>query len=204
MGNTNGAMPQNRIGPLRKAKGLTLEQLAERSGLSVAYLSRLQSGERMLSVPNAERIARALEVSTTEVLGLEGPNGDPVTGFAEDDLQPYEAGPSETQLRASADNRYLMTVTTNAVENLGIRVGDVVEIDSSAAICKSPPPLSAVLVQYHPDADKPMAAVTLLRQFVPPTKLITNAANLEGPPLDLSRDDAQILGVVTWAHRRFG
>jgi quercetin dioxygenase-like cupin family protein len=58
----------------RSAAGLTLEQLAERSGLSIAHLSRIESGDRQPSLGALISLARALGVSTAALLGEEGGN----------------------------------------------------------------------------------------------------------------------------------
>ena len=61
--------PPNRITEIREAKGLTIEQLAEKSGMSVSYLWRLAHSERNLSHKNLNKIAAALDVSPKELLG---------------------------------------------------------------------------------------------------------------------------------------
>lgn len=60
--------PPNRIAELRSAKGLTIEQLAEATGISVSYLSRLATGDRNLSVKNLNKIAVALGVGASDLL----------------------------------------------------------------------------------------------------------------------------------------
>lgn len=58
----------NRIREIRKEKGLTIEELSERSGLSVSYTGRLENGERNLSVKNMNLLAHALEVEPQDLL----------------------------------------------------------------------------------------------------------------------------------------
>ena len=56
-----------RIRELRDARGLTREVLAEKAGLSVVYLKKLEAGERQTpSLEALERIARSLN-ATLEV-----------------------------------------------------------------------------------------------------------------------------------------
>lgn len=52
---------RNRLKELRKAKGLTLEALAQRVGSSNQHVSHLENGKRRLSVDWMERLATALE-----------------------------------------------------------------------------------------------------------------------------------------------
>jgi len=58
----------NRIRQLRDDQGLTIEELAEKTGLSVSYVSRLESGERNLSVKNLNLFAHALDVPPQDIL----------------------------------------------------------------------------------------------------------------------------------------
>jgi transcriptional regulator with XRE-family HTH domain len=53
---------------LRKAAGLTQEQLAERSGFSQQYISRLEQGRRNPTVVTLYELANALGVSHVELV----------------------------------------------------------------------------------------------------------------------------------------
>ncbi|MEK7879882.1 MAG: helix-turn-helix transcriptional regulator, partial [candidate division NC10 bacterium] len=85
----------------RRARGLTLERLAERSGVSRAMLSKIERDERNPTVAVACRIAEALEITLSQFLGLEEPREvvvlpraerkvfrDPKTGFERRLLSP--------------------------------------------------------------------------------------------------------------------
>jgi transcriptional regulator with XRE-family HTH domain len=60
-----------RIRELRRQRDLTLETLAERSGVSRAMLSKLERGEKNPTLVVAAKIASALRVSLTSFLGEE-------------------------------------------------------------------------------------------------------------------------------------
>jgi transcriptional regulator with XRE-family HTH domain len=62
-----------RMRALRRAHGLTLIQVAERTGLSHSFLSQLERGHTRPSMVSLERIARALGTSQVELLAA----GDP-------------------------------------------------------------------------------------------------------------------------------
>ena len=53
---------------IRKARGWTQEELAERSGLSQQYLSGLERGRRNPTVVTIFELAEALKVSHLELL----------------------------------------------------------------------------------------------------------------------------------------
>jgi transcriptional regulator with XRE-family HTH domain len=64
----------NKIRQLRDEKGFTLEQVAEAVDTSVQQLSRLERGERRLTVEWMDRIASALGVAPAALLTNEPPN----------------------------------------------------------------------------------------------------------------------------------
>ena len=53
---------------IRKNRGLTLNQVANMTGLSQSFLTRLENGERNLTVPTAKKLAFAYDVSVNELL----------------------------------------------------------------------------------------------------------------------------------------
>ena len=69
----------NRINDIREAKGVTIEQLAEKTGISISQISRMASGKRNLSVKNITKIAAALDVQPRDLL-LDEP-AVPVVGY---------------------------------------------------------------------------------------------------------------------------
>ncbi|WP_429925011.1 XRE family transcriptional regulator [Agrobacterium vitis] len=58
----------NRLNTLREERGMTIEQVAEATGLSTSYVSRLENGDRNLSVKNLNLFAHALGVEPQEIL----------------------------------------------------------------------------------------------------------------------------------------
>ena len=56
-----------RIKQLRKAKGLTQEELAEKIGIGTANISYIENGKFAPSIENFEKIAETLEVEPYEL-----------------------------------------------------------------------------------------------------------------------------------------
>ncbi len=56
---------------IRRAQGLTQEQLEERSGFSQQYLSGLEQGRRNPTIVTVYEIAQALGVSHLDLLSIE-------------------------------------------------------------------------------------------------------------------------------------
>lgn len=66
-----------RIRSLRKARGLTQQQLGELADLNYKYLGAVERGEENPSVKVLERIATALEVELIELFRLEHEEANP-------------------------------------------------------------------------------------------------------------------------------
>jgi transcriptional regulator with XRE-family HTH domain len=62
------------FGRIRREKGLTQEQIEERSGFSQQYLSGLEQGRRNPTVVTVYELAQALGVDYLDLLRPDGPN----------------------------------------------------------------------------------------------------------------------------------
>ena len=65
-----------RITELRKAKGLTVEALAAKAGISKSYLSELANGKKQANGRIIDSLARALNVSQLDILDAESVEPD--------------------------------------------------------------------------------------------------------------------------------
>jgi transcriptional regulator with XRE-family HTH domain len=59
----------DRVGIMRKQRGLTLERLAETTGLTKSYLSKVERGLSVPSISTAMKIAAGLDLSVGHLLG---------------------------------------------------------------------------------------------------------------------------------------
>ena len=67
----------HRIRELRKAKGFSQESFAEHCGLDRSYMGGIERGERNVALRNVEIIARALDLTISELMqGVEAENGN--------------------------------------------------------------------------------------------------------------------------------
>lgn len=182
---------------------MTLEQLAAAVGLSEPHLSRLEAGKRLLLVPVAERLAVQLHSTAAHVLGLDGEEPTRAADGMREDAALYQPAAADALAALATPNRFLYTVMADVVDRARIQRDDIVIVDVSEASVQQVAPLAVVLVRFHPPEEF-MKPVTLLRQFVPPSLLITNSSKGNEPSLDTTEDDAHIVGVVVGSHRRFG
>lgn len=65
-----------RVRSIRRRAGVTLEQLAERTGLNKGYLSRIESGEKSPSIATLLKLSAQLKVPTSQLFGEEVDDGD--------------------------------------------------------------------------------------------------------------------------------
>lgn len=81
-----------RILALRNKKGLTQEELAERTGLSNTYIAMLETGKRTPSLEALYKLADALNVRIVDILSFERPAGaGKKAGFVAIELTESEA-----------------------------------------------------------------------------------------------------------------
>ena len=142
----------------------------------------------------AQKIAETLNVSLSDVLGIGGAHAA-AQGFHED-VQDYVSGSGYSFAGSLGPNESLMTVDTDLCENAGVKRGYVVTVNDSAAAVAAIAPLDIVIAIYH-HPETPEKATKLLRQFVPPSLLITNSGSSNARSINIAKEDAQIISIVT-------
>lgn len=60
----------DRLRMLRVTQGFTQEELAAEAGFSRSYYTEIETGKRNLSLLNIRKLARSLQVNTTELLNI--------------------------------------------------------------------------------------------------------------------------------------
>lgn len=149
---------------------MSAADLAEKVGTSQPQITRLERGERRLTVDWMQRIAKALECKPFDLVATA------TLAELHEEAQPYIAeGPAGAAARALASKGLAYyTITTDSVEQLGIASGDVVLIDLTQQAIDNVKTGDVVLAQlYHPDPNV-LEARTVIRQFVAPNLLVTN------------------------------
>jgi len=68
----NGNALGQRLRQVRKDKGLTLQEIAEQSGVNGSYIGRVENGERFPSANILRKLAEPLGFSEAEILKLAG------------------------------------------------------------------------------------------------------------------------------------
>ena len=182
-------MGTNRIKDLRKEKGLTLNQLSEKTGISASHLSRIEAGARGLKLEYIESISRVLSVTPTELIAGQE------FGY-ESDLLPYTP-PKGTALEkaiASEPSQKMFRVLSDVLNELGIQDGDVV-IANMAKSALQNLTIGQPVVVAMPSKVKDRQPL-LLRQYITPNMLVTNSVSQNALPIHIVRSGAKIIGLV--------
>jgi len=103
-----------RMRDLRAARGLSLEALAERSGVSRSMISLIERGESSPTAALLERLATALGVPLASLFEAPGPGAEPVARRAD---QPQWRDPASGYLRRNVSpNRFASPIQIVEVE----------------------------------------------------------------------------------------
>lgn len=89
-----------RVLELRKAEGLTQEQLGERAGLHPTYIGAIERGEQSPSLETVEKLASGLSVDLKRLFDFKGSVSKPLTSNAlKAQLGRLLAGRSDQELK---------------------------------------------------------------------------------------------------------
>lgn len=192
-----------RIRDLRKQAGLTQEELAELSGISNTEISRIETGKREVSMKQATKLASALNKSPAYLLGLtESETEASFPSGLTRDVSTYEPELGDPFAKLAGPNRHLRLAQTNVLDRVGILPGTVMVINDSETALSKLKPLQAVQALYLPPGAR--SPIEIIRQFVPPSLLITNCSTGNLPSLDTEQDDVQIVAIIETVHRHIG
>jgi transcriptional regulator with XRE-family HTH domain len=168
-----GQWGTNKIRQVRKSQRMSSAALAKKIGVSDAQVRRLEVGERRLTVDMLRKIGQALDVPSEALIG--GAFGSGTLASAQDEVEPATINPrtdvSSLLWALEVRGVEIYRARGKSVELAGIAPNElvfVIKLHDAA-----PKNLDVVLVRVLSENGTP---VTLLRQFVPPDKLITNQA----------------------------
>lgn len=174
---------------------MSQEDLGEKVRLSKFQVSRIESEDTRLDVDTAQRIADALGVDLTEVLGVE-------RAVLRADAAEYRPADGEPLSAISLGASFrLYEVLTGVVDELGFEPGNIVLVDIGQTDIEKIAPLTVLLAAFL-DASNHESPVTLLRQYVPPNLLTTNSRRENTAPINARGAGVQIRGVLVPLRRQ--
>jgi transcriptional regulator with XRE-family HTH domain len=139
----------HRLVGLRKARGLTQKELAEKVGITRDLLARIEGGGTRMSDLTVIQFAKALKISTDELLGVSG--GEQVRGTDSVNLRLVQRMQKIQQLPMS-EQKVLLRTIDNFLRGSGIddeRMYDEVKYDPIRKVVtviqevEGPPPQKA-------------------------------------------------------------
>jgi transcriptional regulator with XRE-family HTH domain len=153
----------NRIRELREARGWTTEQLGKEAGTTGATISRLEGGERKLTVEWMQKIAHALKVAPTDLLD------NAALAEIAPDIEPAEVAALGKALIAAAKHGVrFYKVVGKSVERTGIVPDEVIAVDHAPDALAVAANGDVLVVAMGKDE------TLCLRQFLAPDLLATN------------------------------
>ncbi len=126
---------QQPLRQLRTQRDLTLHKLAEITGLSSSYLSRLESGTRRFNVEILQKLAQALSCNVSALLPLESQDQKGPSAYR--NLDPYETHNINSAPRFSMPDLPLYDLKISNEHS-------TLELDSPAGWVNRPPELQGV------------------------------------------------------------
>jgi transcriptional regulator with XRE-family HTH domain len=191
---------RNQIKRLRHLRGFTSNQLAELIGISQSYLSKIESGKAFkhgLPLGMAEKFAMAWQADIETVAGTkEGISTPSVPPGLKDDVAPYEGGKNDATVVSPRRRQNIeeWEVRSSALSNLQVDRGMIAMVNTSDEAVDKLEPLAVVVAQAFDPATNEIRS--LLRQWVPPSLLITNSDVENAPIMDINVHEVHIRGVV--------
>lgn len=188
----------NRIRELRRQRKWSFEDVAKRIGssTSASTVQKLENGTMQLTQTWMHKLAAAFGVEVIEILAA-APQQIPPASIAE------IYGPDVELINAAlgsigVSDRQRFKVLSKALEELGLILGDEIEVEP----CANTRELATgdIVVAQSIPAEGELEHL-ILREYVEPNLLITNARHENARPLHLASGLVRILGRVTAAHR---
>ena len=182
----------NRIKKLREAAGLSSNELAARVGTSGAQMSRLENGERRLTVEWMQRIAKALGCKPSDLIELA------TLADFDNDVEAHVAGDvGSAQDALKARGMAFFRVVTDVLEQHGLAPGAIILVDRSESAIAAARTGDAVLAEVISSSGDVTPSRVMLRQFIFPSLLVTNRRTGNTVvPLQGSEIECRIVGVV--------
>jgi transcriptional regulator with XRE-family HTH domain len=181
-------MADNRIKQLRLERGLSLQQLAEKIGVSESHLSRVEAGLRGLHLSKIEALANVLGQTAGEVLSNQ------LMGYLPglEAYTPPKGSAIEKALTSSTQKMF--KVLTGVMSELEITRGDPIIADLNPIPLKTLKMGEVVVARLYPKGSKD--GVLLLREYISPNLLITNSLEQNALPIHMVKLKIEIIGCV--------
>lgn len=172
----------NRIRELRTALGLTQQDLAERMGVHLSTVSKIELGTIGIKGKHLHALSEALAVPISEL--LDEPIG---YGFAEN-AEAYQPAPTDPLTQWTRPPYGLVRMKDNSLDQLHISAGDVLVFNGDRDIDKRLE-MGRIVVCQVMSGQHLTEGATIVREFIEPNLLITNSSGDNAQPIRLTSRD---------------
>jgi len=149
-------MIKNRIEELRKLRGWSQQELADKVGISKMAISRYENGET-ITLERMQQLAEAFECSVADILNFAAISN------LKDEVEPANVGPLAVALARKNLRAYV--VRESAVPRAGIKDGDTITVDESREALADIPNAAIVVADV---TAKNQEKTRIIRQFLKP------------------------------------
>lgn len=104
-----------RIKQVRKKKGLTQEELAEKAGINASYMGTVERGERNISIETLEKIIRGLDMTPSDFFQFHEIN---IENLTNDNHHILEVVKSLLHNRSLEENKLILRVIQDILATL--------------------------------------------------------------------------------------
>ena len=165
-----------------------MRELADRANSSASTINGLEKGKTQINVAWLKRLSEVFGVPPEEILGIESA---PARQLSEDAAQYDQSSGGARQIKLE-DTQFLYEARTPVLDQIGITPGMILVVDMSPDAVGALRQGDVVIAQAYDG----MSAITILRQFIEPSLLITNSSVRNLPIINTRQDDAAVKGVV--------
>lgn len=185
-------LPQNNIEALRKARGWSMQTLADKLHTSTSTINRLEKGEASLDVTWLKKLEAIFDADWYELAGHKRPGQ--ILCFTDDAAPFYPPAGHWLENASFGPGFEKWEVLTPALDAIGLTPGDVVLVDFNKA--ESAGTGDSVLLQLVDPGDA-SKLWTLIRQYIEPDLFVTNSRLHDAPNLNRGQHEVSILGKIT-------
>jgi transcriptional regulator with XRE-family HTH domain len=188
----------NRVMILRKQMGWSQAQLGAKIDVAKETISKIERRVQGITEGQAHAMATVFGVRIDDLYEA---GTEYAPGLAEE-AAPFVPNASSFESRIPLEeNQSWYRISKSYLDQLGFMDGDQIIIDVSRGAMENLHIGDIVVAnQYRTKGQK--SAETIVRQFIPPSILITNSLHKNQPILNTRADDVVILGIVVHPRRR--
>lgn len=182
----------SRIREIRKAKGLTLQEVADRIGTTAQTVGRLETGMRTLSIKWVNRIAEALDCDAAELLAIPEGGDLQIIGHAQENGSITVASQGTLRLRFPAEDCFCVALDDNIGE---LRKGDVVIFSRRRAISPNRS-IGHIAVVRNEENERPLMG----RILATSANSITLSPGAQGAPIEIPNPGDLAIAILVTRH----